>query len=255
MYNNIFDSHAHYDDRRFDKDRLSLLDSLNESGVVGVTNIGCDMKSSYNSVEFAEKYNFIYATVGIHPHEAKNLVKGDLTELEKLCKNKKVVAIGEIGLDYHYDFSPRDLQKKAFISQLELAVELDKPVVIHTREATADTLEILKKYKPKGIVHCFSGSAETAQIVLSLGMYIGFTGMITFPKSFKAQKVAEMCPIDRLLIETDCPYMAPEPLRGKRCDSSMLGYVAEKIAQIKGITPQELIDNATKNTKKVYEIV
>lgn len=255
MYNNIFDSHAHYDDKRFKGDRHSLLCSLKENGVVGVTNIGCDMKSSHSSVDMASKYDFVYATVGIHPHDAKSFKQKDLLELQSLTKEKKVVAIGEIGLDYHYDFSPRAEQQKTFEAQLEMATDLDIPVVIHSREATQDVMNLLEKYRPKGVVHCFSGSVETAQAVLALGMYIGFTGVVTFPSAKKIQGVIDICPLDRMLIETDCPYMAPTPFRGQRCDSTMLGYVAEKIADVKGLDPCEVINSATENTKKVYEIV
>ena len=254
MYGNIFDSHAHYDDRRFSDDRHELLCSMERNGVVGITNIGCDMKSSYASVDLANRYDFVYATVGIHPHDAKSFTSKDLSLLEDMSKAKKVVALGEIGLDYHYDFSPRDKQKKVFESQLELATDTDMPVVIHSREATADVMELLVKYKPCGIVHCFSGSVETAKIVLSLGMYLGFTGVVTFPNAKKVAEVLKICPLDRLVIETDCPYMSPQPFRGQRCDSTMLSYVAERIAEIKGIGVQEVIDHANINTKRVYGI-
>lgn len=254
MYKNIFDSHAHYDSNRFNQDRHELLMSMKENGVSAIVNIGCDMQSTHDSVELANKYDFVYATVGIHPHDAKSFTQSDLTKFEEYCKNKKVLAIGEIGLDYHYDYSPRDEQKTAFEAQLQLAKKLDKPVVIHSREATSDVLELLNKYKPKGIVHCFSGSAETAKIILDLGMYIGFTGAVTFPNAKKALSAIAVCPMDRILIETDCPYMAPQPFRGKRCDSTMLGYVAEKIGEIKGMHPQDVINAANENTRHVYEI-
>ncbi|WP_040197548.1 TatD family hydrolase [Candidatus Soleaferrea massiliensis] len=254
MIQNIFDSHAHYDDRKFDGDREELLLSLRDSGVRLLTNIGSNLQSSARSVELSRRYDFIYAAVGVHPHDAIDVPEDYLEQLEQMAKEQKVVAIGEIGLDYYYDFSPREMQKIVFEQQLRLAKKLGLPVVIHSRDAAADTMELLKKRRPKGIVHCFSGSTETAKEVLKLGMYIGFTGVVTFKNARKTLEVVEMVPLDRMLVETDCPYMAPEPFRGKRCDSAMLQKTIEKIAEIKGISPQEVADITNRNACRAYEI-
>lgn len=254
MYSNIFDTHAHYDDSRFDEDRNELLSSLNEKGVSHVVNCGCDLKSSLTTVELSEKYDFIFAAVGVHAHEAEETTESDLTEIEKLYENNKVVAVGEIGLDYHYDFSPRERQLEVFERQLAVANKLDLPVIVHDREAHEDTMNLLKKYKPKGVVHCFSGSAEMAKEIVKLGMYIGIGGAVTFKNAKKPIEVVEHLPLDRLLLETDAPYMTPVPFRGQRCDSAHIAYTAEKIAEIKGIDVQELIDICNKNAKKLFNI-
>lgn len=247
----IFDSHAHYDDKAFDVDRDILISQLFSNGICGIINVGCNLKTSAMSVDLAKKYPLIWATVGIHPHEAENVPKNYLDTLKDYLSDKKVVAIGEIGLDYHYDFSPREVQKKVFEEQLKLAKELDFPVIIHCREAYADTLELLKKYKPTGVVHCFSGSAEVSQEVVNLGMYIGLGGAVTFKNAKNPVLVAKTVPIDRILLETDCPYMAPVPHRGKRCDSSLIKFTAEKIATERGFSVNELLSTATQN---VYEL-
>ena len=250
----LFDSHAHYEDKRFDKNRDAILSSLNEKGVRFVVNAASDMKSAKFGIALSDKYDFIYASAGIHPHEAGHAPDGFEDKIRAFAKHKKVVAIGETGLDYHYDFSPRDTQKRVFEAQIRLALELDLPVIVHDREAHADTLHLLSKYKPRGIVHCYSGSAEMARQLLKLGFYIGFTGVVTFKNAHKAVEAAAAVPLDRLLIETDCPYMAPEPYRGKRCDSSMLMETAAALARIKGIDTQELIDITCKNACDVYGI-
>ena len=252
MYNNIFDTHAHYDDSRFDEDRDELISGLSGKGVSHIINCGCDLKSSISTVALAEKYSFIYAAVGVHAHEAEDATESDLKKIKELYKNKKVVAVGEIGLDYHYDFSPRVRQLKIFEQQIILANELDLPVIVHDREAHEDTMNILKKYKPKGIVLCFSGSAEMAKEIVKLGMYIGIGGAVTFKNAKKPVEVDEYLPLDRLLLETDAPYMTPVPYRGQRCDSSHIAYTAEKIAEIKGIDVQELIDICNENAKKLF---
>lgn len=252
--NNIFDSHAHYDDARFDEDRAELLSSLQHKGVCAVLNAGCDMSSSRECIRYAKDYEYIYASVGIHPQAADEFTLADIDILRQLAVEEKVVAIGEIGLDYHYETPSREIQKPVFEAQLQLAKELDMPVVVHSREATADVMALLRKYRPKGVVHCFSGSAETAKEVLALGMYIGFTGVVTFGNAKKVLEAAAVTPLDRLLLETDCPYMAPAPFRGKRCDSSMIAFTAAKLAEFKGIEPQKLIDIATENTYRMYEI-
>ncbi len=254
MYKNIFDTHAHYDDSRFDEDRDELISSLKEKGVSQIVNCGCDLKSSLTTVALAEKYGFIYAAVGVHAHEAEEATESDLAEIERLYENKKVVAVGEIGLDYHYDFSPRERQLEVFEKQLILANKLDLPVIVHDREAHEDTLNLLKKYKPKGVVHCFSGSAEMAKEIVKLGMYIGIGGAVTFKNAKKPVEVVEYLPLDRLLLETDAPYMTPVPFRGQRCDSAHIAYTAEKITEIKGIDVQELIDTCNENSKKLFGI-
>ena len=250
--NNIFDSHAHYDSDAFDADRKELLSALPEQGVCGIINCGSDMASSLKSLELADEFDYIYAACGVHPHEAEDCKQGYISVLEKFCKEKKCVAVGEIGLDYHYDFSPRDIQQRVFEEHLILAKELDLPVIIHDREAHEDTLNLLKKYKPKGVVHCFSGSVEMAKEIVKLGMYIGLGGAVTFKNARKPREVAEYVPADRLLIETDCPYMTPVPFRGKRCDSSFIPYTAEVIAEVRGVTPQEILDLTKANANKLF---
>lgn len=259
MINNIFDSHAHYDDEQFDGDRDELIASLPSKGVCAVINCSSDLKSSATSAELSEKYPFFWCACGIHPHEAeKELKNTNISEIEQkiidFTKNKKCVAIGEIGLDYHYDFSPRELQKEIFELQLKLSKELDLPVIIHDREAHEDTMTLLKKYRPKGVVHCFSGSVEMAQEVLKLGMYIGLGGAVTFKNAKKPVAVAASTDISRILLETDCPYMAPVPFRGTRCSSDMIVYSAQTIASVKNMDVQTLVDAATENTKRLFEI-
>ncbi len=254
MYKNIFDTHAHYDDSRFDGDRDELLSSLSEKGVSSIVNCGCDLKSSLTTVALAERYSFIYAAAGVHAHEAQEATESDLEEIERLYGNERVVAVGEIGLDYHYDFSPREIQLEVFEKQLVLANRLGLPVIVHDREAHEDTMRLLKKHRPEGVVHCFSGSAEMAKEVLKLGMYIGIGGAVTFKNAKKPVEVVENLPLDRLLLETDAPYMTPVPFRGQRCDSSHIAYTAEKIAEIKAIDTQELIDICNKNAKNLFGI-
>ncbi len=254
MYRNIFDTHAHYDDSRFDEDRDELLSSLSEKGVSNIVNCGCDLKSSLTTLELAEKYDFIYAALGVHAHEAEEATDSDLNEIEKLYSKQKVVAVGEIGLDYHYDFSPRERQIEVFERQIKLANELDLPIIVHDREAHEDTMNLLKKYKPKGVVHCFSGSAEMAKEIIKLGMYVGMGGAVTFKNAVKPVEVARLLPLDRLLLETDAPYMTPVPFRGKRCDSAHIAFTAERIAEIKGIDSQQLIDICNENAKRLFGI-
>lgn len=254
MLHNIFDSHSHYDDERFDEDRDELLFNMKEKGVCGIIHAATDIVSSEKGIEYAEKYPNFYTSIGIHPECVEKLEDDYIERLEKSAQNKKVVAIGEIGLDYYWTKETKEKQLEVFENQLILAQKLKLPVIIHSREATQDCMELLKKYKPTGVMHCFSGSAETAKEVLKLGMYISFTGAITFPKSFKAQEALAVIPMDRLLLETDCPYMAPVPNRGKRCDSSMIAYTAEKVAELKGISAQEVLDITTENTKSLFDI-
>lgn len=255
MYRNIFDTHSHYADSAFDGDRDELLAALPDKGVRFAALAGSSMQDSAENVALAQKYGYIYAAVGAHPEsvdETPSDYREKLTELVK--SSEKVRAIGEIGLDYHYENYDRDKQILFFRQQLELARELSLPVIVHSRNASEDTLDILKEYRPAGVVHCFSGSAEVAKEVIKLGMYIGFTGVLTFKNAKKALRALEAVPLDRLLLETDCPYMSPEPLRGRRCDSSMICYTAEKAAQIKGVSTQELLDITCRNGMDFYHI-
>lgn len=252
MYKNIFDSHAHYTDKAFNDDRKELLGSLQESGICGVINCGADLKSSREAAELSESFDYLYFSCGVHPEEVDNLPENYIDILRDLSQNEKCIAIGEIGLDYYWRQDNKDLQKKIFIEQLLLARELKLPVIIHSRDAHEDTLQILKEYKPQGVLHCFSGSVEMAKEILRLGMYIGLGGAVTFKNARKPVEVAEYLPPDRLLLETDCPYMAPVPMRGKRNDSSLIPHIAEKIGEIKGIDPQTVIDAATENVKALF---
>lgn len=256
---NIFDSHAHYDDPRFDEDRDTLLSSMASHGVRTIMNVGNTTHANLAGIELAKKYPFVYCSIGIHPDQSAEIAAQNSREyldvIAQQLSYEKAMALGEIGLDYYYDDdAPRDIQKKIFEEQLALAKDLDLPVIIHNRDAHQDTLDLLKKYRPKGIMHCFSGSAEVAKEVLRLGMYIGFTGVITFKNARRAVEAAAEIPLDRLLVETDCPYMAPEPFRGKRCDSTMLTRMIEKLAEIKGVNPQQFADQTFQNACEVYRI-
>ena len=252
--NNIYDSHAHYDSEAFDEDREDLIASLPSKGICGLVNCASDMKTAEKCLELSAKYPFIYAACGVHPHEAAECRSDYLTDLRIMCGNPKCVAIGEIGLDYHYDFSPRDVQLRFFEEQIILANELDMPIIVHDREAHEDTMNLLKKYNPRGVVHCFSGSAETAKEFIKLGMYIGFTGSVTFKNASKILLAVKEVPEDRLLLETDCPYMAPVPFRGKRCDSTLIYATAEKLAELRGVDTQYLIDRMRENGCRVFGI-
>ena len=254
-YNNIFDVHAHYDDEKFDEDRESFLSSLPQMGVKAVVNASVDLATAKKAIEFSEKYPFMYAAVGIHPENLEGLPENYLRTLADLYeKNKKVVAIGEIGLDYYWDI-PKEPQLKVFEEQLKLAMELDAPVVIHDREAHADTMRILKKYTPKKVLlHCYSGSKEMLKEVMKLGAFISMGGVVTFKNARVPVEVAEAVPVDRLLLETDCPYLAPVPFRGKRNSSEKIAFTAEKIAEIKGMDTQNLIDITTRNAVEFFGI-
>ena len=249
----IFDSHAHYDDEAFDEDREELLEKLPELGICNIVNVGSHLKSSHASIEMAAKYPYIFAAVGIHPEEAKDLPDDYLEQLKQMVKEPKVVAVGEIGLDYHFeDNAPREVQKLLFENQLKLAKEYDMPVIIHDREAHGDTMELLRRYRPKGVVHCFSGSVEMAREIAALGMYIGLGGAVTFKNARTPVEVAAAVPLDRLLNEADCPYMSPVPFRGKRCDSSLIPYSAAKIAEVRGISPEEVLMAGKQNAEKLF---
>ena len=250
-----FDTHAHYEDKRFNSDRDELLSSMPEGGISLIVNCGCCVRSSRFGLGLADKYPFVYASVGVHPHDAKGMGDDTVSELEKLLSHPKAVAVGEIGLDYHYDFSPRDVQALRFREQLELARRVKKPVIIHMREATRDTLDIVGEFRDLSYVfHCFPGSWETAQFLLDMGCYLSFTGVITFANARKAVEVAGKMPLDRLMLETDCPYMAPEPMRGKRNSSLFVPYIAEKVAQIRGITKEEVAAITTENGRRFFGI-
>lgn len=255
MLNNIFDSHGHYTEAAFDTDRDELLKALPRKGVSGIVTVGSSMEDSLKCVEIAEKYDYVYAACGVHPEAEAETPEDFADNLENLLrKSDKIKALGEIGLDYHYDNYNRDRQIWLFTQQLELAESLKLPVIVHSRNASEDTMEILRKYRPAGVVHCFSGSAETAREVISLGMYISFTGVLTFKNAKKALKALAEVPADRLMLETDCPYMAPEPFRGKRCDSSMIAQTAEKAAEIKGMSVQEILDVTNRNAHEFFGI-
>ncbi len=250
----IFDSHAHYDDPQFAADRETLLPALKAFGVSGILNCGCDLASSRASVALAEQYDFVYAAVGVHPEQVLAMQVGELEEIRSLYAHPKVVAVGEIGLDYHYCADSAEAQKQVFAAQLELAVALDLPVVIHDREAHGDTLALLQKYKPRGVLHCFSGSVEMARQVLRLGMYIGLGGAVTFRNARKPLEVAAMVPPDRLLTETDAPYMAPVPYRGKRDHSALIACSADILAQVRGIDRDTLLSQCAENARTLFHI-
>lgn len=253
----IFDTHAHLDDSRFDRDRKELIEGLKAQGISLIVNPGADMPSSKRAVELAKQYDFIYAAVGVHPHDVKDMGENTIDELRKLASEEKVVAIGEIGLDFYYDNSPRDLQLEYFIKQIELANELSLPIIIHSRDASELTYETIKKYKADTtpcVLHCFSQSLEMAERYVDLGCYISFAGPITFKNAHNLKEAATKLPLDRLFIETDCPYLTPEPFRGKRNDPSKVIYVAKEIAKLKGISEQEVIDATRKNATKFFGI-
>lgn len=256
ILNGIFDTHAHYDDEAFNEDRDALLASLPEKGVTGVVTCGVNLLSSAKALELAKKYDFIYAALGYHPENTGDERKGDLELIAQLLETEeKAVAVGEIGLDYHYDDgAPREEQIDLFCRQIEIAKDLDLPIIVHDRDAHGDTLDILRRYRPKGVVHCFSGSVEMAREVVSLGMYIGMGGVVTFKNARKAVEVVEAIPLDKLLLETDCPYLAPTPLRGKRNDSSLIAYVAKTVGEIRSETAQKILDITCDNACEFYDI-
>lgn len=252
----LFDSHAHIDDKRFNDDREEVIARAAESGVTGIINAGADMFSSARAVELAEKYPAVYAAVGIHPHDAKEAREEDYDKLTDWAGRPKTVAIGEIGLDYHYDFSPREVQQAVFVRQLDLARQLAKPVIIHDREAHADIMATVKK-EGKGLIgvfHCFSGSLEMAREVLQLGFYISVAGPLTFPNAHKLLDIVREVPLDRLLVETDSPYLTPQPHRGKRNEPAYVRLVAEKMAELRGIDLDTLAAATTENVKRLFGI-
>ena len=252
----LFDTHAHMDDRAFDVDREALLASLPEQGVGLLMNPGCSLESSRNASLLSQQYDYIYAAVGSHPDAADEVDAAVLEEYRTLCKlNTKIKAIGEIGLDYHYEDIPREIQQKAFRAQMALAKELDLPVIVHEREAHEDGMKIVEEFpEVGGVFHCYSGSAEMAKWLVSRGWYIGFTGVLTFKNARKAVEVAAAIPLDRIVLETDCPYMSPEPFRGRRNDPGKLYRMAEKLAEIRGLTVEEVQKITVENGKRLYRI-
>ena len=250
-----FDTHTHLDDEKFDPDRELVIENLKKEGVSLAVNVGADLTSSKNSIALAEQYDFIYAAVGVHPNEVGEMQDEDLETLADMAKHEKVVAIGEIGLDYHYDEPGRDVQKLWFEKQLHLAQALNMPFIVHDRDAHQDTLELLKKVGYyNGVMHCFSGSCEMAKILLDLGFYISIAGQVTFKNAPKVKEVAKMVPADRLFIETDSPYLTPEPHRGERNHSANVKFTCAKIAELKGICAEELAKVTLENGKKFYGI-
>ena len=252
----LFDTHAHMDDRAFDEDRGALLAALPEQGLALLMNPGCSLESSRNVVKIAANYDYLYAAVGSHPDVADEVNEAVIEEYRELCKlNPKVKAIGEIGLDYHYEDIPRDIQLKAFRMQMELARELSLPVIVHERDAHEDGMAVVREFpEVTGVFHCYSGSAEMARQLVNMGWYIGFTGVLTFKNARKAVEVASSIPLDRIVLETDCPYMAPEPFRGKRNDPGKLYRMAERLAEIRGLTVEEIHNITLENGKKLYRI-
>ena len=252
----LFDTHAHMDDHAFDEDRAELLESLPSKNIGLLMNPGCSLESSRNAVKLANTYDYIYAAVGSHPDAADEVNEAVLEEYRRLVReNPKVKAIGEIGLDYHYEDIPREIQLKAFRAQMELARELGLPVIVHEREAHEDGMKIVEEFpEVKGVFHCYSGSAEMAKWLVARGWYIGFTGVLTFKNARKALEVAAAIPLDRIVIETDCPYMSPEPFRGKRNDPGKLYRMAERLAEIRNVSVEEIHAVTMENGKNLYRI-
>ncbi len=252
----LIDSHAHIDDDRFDADREAVLSRARAAGVDLIVNIGADMASSARSVALAEQYPQVYATVGMHPHDAKDMREQDYQQLVRWAAQPKVVAIGEIGLDYHYDLSPRPVQQEVFLRQLDIARQTGKPFVVHEREAHADTFEIIRSAAKglEGVFHCFSGSVETARQYLKLGFYVSIAGPVTFPKSAKTKEVARYVPLDRLLVETDSPYLTPQAFRGRRNEPAYVRLVAEEIAALRELPLEELARATSENACRLFRI-
>lgn len=253
--NHIFDSHAHYDDEAFNEDRGRLLEELPLRGICNVINCGADLDSSWASIALSARYPYFYAAVGIHPECAKDAPEDYVQQLESLIVAKKVVAVGEIGLDYHFeDNAPKEVQKLIFENQVLLAKKYNLPVIVHDRDAHGDTMDLLRKHKPAGVVHCFSGSVEMANEVVRLGMYIGIGGAVTFKNARIPVEVAAAVPLERILMETDCPYMAPTPFRGKRNDSTLIAYTAAKVAEIRGITIETVLETTRRNAETLFRM-
>ncbi len=254
--NMIFETHAHYDDEQFNEDRDELLRSMADNGIGTIVNVGASLRGCRDSIVLAKRYPFVYAAVGVHPDEVGDLNEETFAWLKDQFAYDKVVAVGEIGLDYYWDNESHDVQKKWFIEQLNLARELELPVIIHSREAAADTLEIMKEHAKglRGVIHCFSYSAELAREYVKMGFYIGIGGVVTFKNARKLKETAAEVPLEQIVLETDCPYLAPVPNRGKRNSSLNLKYVAEEIARIRGLATEEVIEQTAINAKQLYNI-
>lgn len=253
----IFDTHTHYDDEAFDEDREELLAVLPEQGINKVVNVGASLSSCKRTIELMERYDYIYGAIGVHPNETEELNEESLAWLRQQCPHKKCVAVGEIGLDYHWKEPSAKVQKKWFVRQLDLARELELPVIIHSREAAKDTADIMTQQKAGeigGVIHCYSYTREMARIFLDMGFYIGIGGVITFKNSKKLREVVEYIPLDCIVLETDCPYLAPEPNRGKRNSSLNLPYVVDAVAQIKGISADEVKRITWENAHRLYRL-
>ena len=256
MYQGIFDTHAHYTDAAFDADRTELLKRFPEEGVSHIMLCGCTTADSRDCLVLAGQFPYIYCAVGVHPENLEDLPEDWLEQIRAIAVSRpdKVRAIGEIGLDYHYEGYDAAFQKEVFTAQLRLAQELGLPVIIHIRDAMGDAMEILHEYRPQGVIHCFSGSKETAKEAVKLGLYLGFGGTLTYKNARRAVETAEILPLEHMLLETDCPYLAPVPHRGKRNDSRLIAHVAERAAEIRGITPQEVIDTCRENAMRLFGI-
>lgn len=254
----LFDTHAHLNDEKFNEDQAETIERARRNGVSYICNIGYDRKSIETTLDLARRYDFIYAAIGWHPQEAIHMKEGDLDWIENLARTeKKVVAIGEIGLDYYWDTSPKELQQEVFRQQIQMAKRLNLPIIIHDRDAHQDLLTIMREEKAEevgGIMHCFSGSPEMAKECIDLNFYISLAGPVTFKNAHKPKEVAKMVPLDRLLIETDCPYLTPHPYRGKRNESGYVRLVAEEVAILKDISFEKLAEITTKNAKIIFDI-
>ena len=252
----IFDTHAHYDDEQFDTDRDELLKSMNEAGVGTIVNVSASVESWDDTLKLTKEYPFVYGAVGVHPDYVGDLNEENFAYLEEVAKKDKIVAIGEIGLDYYWDKEGHDVQKEWFTRQLDLAIKLNLPVIIHSREAAADTFEIMKEYadKVRGVIHCYSYSPEQAKEYVKMGFYIGIGGVVTFKNAKKLKEVVENIPLDRIVLETDCPYLSPEPNRGKRNSSKNLVYVAKEISELKGVSYEEVIKVTSENARALYNM-
>ncbi len=250
----IFDSHAHYDDAKFDNDRDELIKSMLDKNVNTIINCGTDIDNSNKCINISKRFERVYCALGVHPHEADSVNNNFIEKLKNLFDFKKAIAVGEIGLDYHYDLSKRENQIDIFEKQIKLALEINKPIIVHDREAHKDTLDLLKKYKPKGVIHCFSGSVEMAKEIINLGMYIGIGGAVTFKNAKKIVDVVKQTPLNRILLETDAPYMTPVPYRGTRCNSEHILFTAQKISEIKCIDTNKILEDSTENACNLFSI-
>ena len=253
----IFETHAHYDDEAFDKDREKLLETMHAHGIGKIINVGASLQGVRDTVALTEKYPFVYGAVGIHPDEVGNLTEEDMKELRSYCDREKIAAIGEIGLDYYWNKENHEIQKKWFVRQMDLAKETGLPIIVHSRDAAKDTLDIMKAERAdhlRGVIHCYSYSKEHAREYMNMGYYLGVGGVVTFKNGKRLKEVVEYAPLDYLLLETDAPYLAPEPYRGKRNCSVYLTYVAQTIAQIKGVSYETVVETTRKNAEKLFKI-